>query len=101
VFAGIALDGTAITIDDDADAAFYGKPGVAANDIMTGGVSSSDEASRRFMAAVATSTGRQQRSASAAAAAPDSAPNPAPAPAAPGGAQSFPLSDPQPGQEPK
>ena len=101
VFAGIALDGTAITIDDDADAAFYGKPGVASNDIMTGSVASNDEASRRFMAAVATSTGLQQRSASAAGAAPATAPNPAPAPAAPTGTQSFPLSDPQPGQEPK
>src|SRR5579864_3893682 len=101
VFAGIALDGTAITIDDDADAAFYDKHEVAASDIMSGAVTSNDESSRRFMAAVATSTGLQQRSASAAGAAPESAPNPAPAPAAPKGAQSFPLSDPQPGQEPK
>jgi len=68
---------------------------------MSGAVTSNDESSRRFMAAVATSTGVQQRSASAAGAAPESAPNPAPAPAAPKGAQSFPLSDPQPGQEPK
>src|SRR5579864_7979164 len=101
VFAGLALDGTAITIDDDADAAFYDKHEVAASDIMSGAVTSNDESSRRFMAAVATSTGVQQRSASAAGAAPESAPNPAPAPPAPKGAQSFPLSDPQPGQEPK
>ena len=104
VFAGIALDGTAITIDDEADAAFYGKPGVASGDILAGSVTSTDEAAKRFMAAVATSTG-VQRSASAASAAPAAtaatAPAPASAPAPHGGAQSFPLSDPQPGQEPK
>jgi lipid-binding SYLF domain-containing protein len=102
VFAGLALDGTVISIDDDANAAFYKKPNVAAQDILSGTVTSDDEAARRFMAAVSQSTGTQ-RSASA-------APNPAPAapapsapppstPAAP--AQSFPMSDPQPGQEPK
>ncbi|MGH8132501.1 MAG: lipid-binding SYLF domain-containing protein, partial [Steroidobacteraceae bacterium] len=52
VFAGIALDGSAITIDDRADAAFYQRPGVPAADIMSGGVRSSDEAARRFLAAV-------------------------------------------------
>src|SRR5215467_9285060 len=67
VFAGISLDGTAITIDDEADAAFYRKSSVAASDIMSGSVTSNDESARRFMAAIATSTGLQQRSASAAA----------------------------------
>lgn len=105
VFAGIALDGTVIRIDDDANAEFYKKPDVATVDILSGAVTTSDDAARRFMAAVATSTG-VQRSASAqpatgvaadaAAAAP--APPPASTPATP--AQSFPLPDPQPGQEP-
>jgi len=102
VFAGLALDGTVISIDDDADEAFYGKP-VAAGDILSGSVTSNDESARRFMAAVATSTGLQQRSASAAGTPP--AADGAPAPAAPAparnGAQSFPLADPHPGQEPK
>jgi lipid-binding SYLF domain-containing protein len=101
VFAGIALDGTVISIDDDANSAFYKKPDVAAQDILSGAVTSDDDSLRHFMSAVATSTG-SQRSASAAAA-PASAPAaptaPAPAPTAP--AQAFPLSDPQPGQEPK
>jgi lipid-binding SYLF domain-containing protein len=110
VFAGLAVDGTAITIDDKADAAFYNKPGVASGDILAGNVKSDDESVRRFMAAVATSTGTQ-RSASAAGAAPASgdssapaagtaAAAPQPAPAPPQAAQSFPLADPQPGQEP-
>ena len=105
VFAGIALDGTVISIDDDANAAFYHKPGITASEIISGSVTSNDEAARRFMTAVATSTGMQQRSASAAAATPATpaatATATAPAPAhASGPAQSFPLADPQPGQEP-
>jgi lipid-binding SYLF domain-containing protein len=103
VFAGLALDGTVISINEDADAAFYKKPGVAASDILAGQVTSDDDAARRFMAAVATSTG-MQRSASAAGSAPATpAPAGTPAPAAPppAAAQSFPLSDPQPGSEPK
>jgi lipid-binding SYLF domain-containing protein len=103
VFAGLALDGTVISIDEDADAAFYRKPGVAASDILAGNVTSDDEPARRFMSAVATSTGTNteapQRSASAADAAAPAQP-PA-APPQPNGAQSFPLADPKPGQEPK
>jgi len=103
VFAGLALDGTVISIDDDADADFYGKPGVAAGDILAGGVTSDDDAARRFMSAIATATGTgAQRSASAAGSpAPTTATPPPPAAAPPAGAQSFPLSDQQPGQEPK
>src|SRR5580704_2547050 len=96
VFAGIALDGTVISIDDEANAAFYKKPNVQASDILSGAVTSDDDAARRFMAAVSQSTGTQ-RSASAAptaaAAAPTAPPAPATTPAAP--AQSFPMSDPQ------
>jgi lipid-binding SYLF domain-containing protein len=103
VFAGIALDGTVISIDDDANAAFYHKPGVAASDIISGSVTSNDESARRFMTAVATSTGLQQRSASAAPTAAAAAPAATTTPPAhpSGSAQSFPLADPQPGQEPK
>ena len=102
VFAGLAVDGSAITIDDNANGEFYKKPGVLASDILGGSVTSSDESAHRFMGAVATSTGTQ-RSASASTAAPATVPAPAtttPA-AAPAAAQSFPLSDPQPGQDPK
>ncbi len=103
VFAGLALDGTVISIDDDANEEFYKKPDVAASDIINGAVTTTDSSAQRFMAAVSSSTGTQ-RTASATPASP-SAPAPAPAPAtpaaaAPAGAQSFPASDPQPGREP-
>jgi len=105
VFAGLALDGTVISIDDEANADFYGKPGVAASDIIAGTITSDDSSAQRFLAAVATSTGTSgpQRSASAAPPpAPASAPNPSPQPAPqPAPVQSFPMTDPQPGQEPK
>jgi lipid-binding SYLF domain-containing protein len=115
VFAGLALDGSVITMDDHANAAFYQKPGVTAGDILAGNVTTDDESARRFLAAVATSTttAAPQRTASATSHAP-AAVNAAPAaitaesPASHGGthgapaaAQSFPLADPQPGQEPK
>ena len=109
LFAGVALDGTVISISDSANEEFYKKPNVSASDIINGNVSSQDPAVQRFMAAVATSTGTQ-RTASVAAPAPvapaiqASAPAPvAPAPKAPASnaAQTFPLADPAPGQEPK
>ena len=100
VFAGLALDGTAITIDDGANAAFYRKPGVAAGDIISGAVTSEEEPARRFLAAVAAGTRTErsgtQRSASAAAPA-----TPPPAAPAASGTKSVPLADQQPGQEPK
>ncbi len=102
VFAGIALDGSALTIDDKADAAFYKRPGIMASDILAGNVTTSDESARRFLAAVTSSVGAArttlQRSASAAPA--PAAPKPQAKPA-PASAKSFPLSDPKPGEEPK
>lgn len=106
VFAGIALDGTVISIDDDSNEAFYKKPDVGAAEIINGSVTSTDSAAQRFMAAVNSSAG-MQRTASAAGATPAEPPasgtaaHPAaPAPQPPA-AQSFPLSDQAPGQEPK
>jgi lipid-binding SYLF domain-containing protein len=105
VFAGIALDGTAITIDDKADASFYKRSDVLASEIFAGNVKSDDESARRFLTAVSAST-RGPQSASMANSSPPSAPStsqPAPAPARSqsSGAKTFPLEDPQPGREPK
>src|SRR5579885_893848 len=36
LFAGVALDGSVLDIDKDADAAYYGKPGISATDIFDG-----------------------------------------------------------------
>jgi len=125
VFAGIAVDGSVLSIDDGADASFYKKPGVASGDILSGSITSDDESARRFLTAVATSTGTHS---SALAAAPPTAAVTGPAvgthapvaaatapaagtavpaatthsaaPAPGAAAQSFPLADQHPGQEP-
>ena len=98
-FVGLALDGSVISIDDRADGDYYGKPGVAAADILSGAVRTGDESAKRFEAAISTSTTGEQRQASAAPASQAPAAPPATA-AAPSGAQAFPLADQKPGSEP-
>jgi lipid-binding SYLF domain-containing protein len=109
VFAGLALDGTALTIDDDANELFYGKPDVLASDIIGGKIKSSDDSARRFLTAVNTGSGTVASTSTTTAQAPIAAPSngvqsDAPAPmraAPPTGATSFPMEDPNPGKEPK
>ena len=110
VFAGLAIDGSVMSIDDDENETFYRKKNVSAGDIATGAVTTNDDAARRFLTAVTNSTtGGRQQSASAAPP-PQSAGTPVPDQPAPppqpsplnssGGAQSFPMEDAHPGQEP-
>src|ERR1700738_1311312 len=109
VFAGLAVDGTALTIDDDANDVFYGKPDIQASDIISGKVRSDDDSARRFMTAINSSTGAQAAANTTTASAPVSQPangvqSDAPAPRSappPTGAQSFPMEDPNPGKEPR
>ncbi len=108
VFAGLSLDGTALTIDDEANETFYHKPNVLASDLIAGTVRTNDDAARRFLAAVNGSTGAPTVSANTSTAA---APTPEPAEGAPRsdapaprpatGATSFPMEDPTPGKEPR
>jgi len=111
VFAGLALDGAALRIDDDANDAFYGKEDISPSDIVSGKVHSNDESARRFMTAVNSSAGSHNTAATTTtASAPVSPPAngaqsdaPAPMRAAPPqtGATSFPMEDPNPGKEPR
>ena len=112
VFAGLDVDGSVISIDDDENEVFYKKHGVTASDIASGAVTTDDDTARRFLTAVNTSTrGTQQASAAPppvasaapASAAPEapSAPPPQPSPLSSStGAQSFPAEDSQPGKDP-
>jgi lipid-binding SYLF domain-containing protein len=106
LFLGVALDGTAITIDTKGNRAFYDKRDVLPSEIMSGAATTNSENSRRFLAALAQSTGE-----SAAAAASSNTPpagtasSTAVAPAqnsapAAGEVKTFPMEDPKPGQEP-
>ena len=107
LFAGIALDGTALTIDDLADARFYDKA-VSTQDILNGVAKTQSESARRFLASISTSTGTPLP-----ATASNMPTTPAPMPAAEvatsgsagastvqGGARTFPMEDPKPGQDP-
>jgi lipid-binding SYLF domain-containing protein len=114
LFAGVALDGTSISVDRKANSNFYKKKGVIASEIINGSVSSNDETARRFLAAVTSSTNGSPTAAAGAthtaSAAPssigDSSSSGSATPAGPtagprSGAQSFPLEDQSPGSEPK
>lgn len=117
LFAGVALDGTSISVDRKANGNFYNKKGVLATEIINGTVTTTDDTAQRFLAAVTTSTGGSQSASMGvshtASAAPSSTSDssasgsatpagPAAGPHAPaGGARTFPMEDPAPGQEPK
>lgn len=110
LFAGVSLDGSALTIDKRANREFYDKNSVTAADIINGSVHTDSESARKFLAAVNSSTGthtQAQAPLNPPPATPDSGypsgnatPTPAPAPPS-GGAKTFPMEDPQPGQEPR
>jgi len=106
IFAGVALDGSALTIDDSSNEAFYGRPGVLPSEIIATTAPPAPSPADRFVAAVdrATSTG----GAPAAMRSPPPAPAPGetppaslePAPADSGSLTTYPMEDPSPGSEP-
>ncbi|MDE2304442.1 MAG: lipid-binding SYLF domain-containing protein [Gammaproteobacteria bacterium] len=57
LFAGIALDGSVIKIDNTANARFYGRPGVTASDLFSAQAPSPPPAAQRFLARLAQATG--------------------------------------------
>jgi lipid-binding SYLF domain-containing protein len=101
LFAGIALDGTAITMDNKGNRSFYNKRGVLPSEIMAGAVSTTSENARRFLSALAASTGENAAATAPAAPAPPTAPGSAPAAPAGTAVKTFPMEDPAPGKEPR
>jgi lipid-binding SYLF domain-containing protein len=103
LFAGVALDGSAITIDSASNASFYKKPGILASEIIRSEAPVAPPPADQFTAAV-------QKAAAGGVPTVSKAPAPAvqpaqPAPAAssdpqPSGVQTYPMEDPEPGQEP-
>jgi hypothetical protein len=113
LFAGVALDGTSISVDRKANAAYYKKSGVLASEIINGTVTSNDDTAKRFLAAVASSTtntaaasmaapaGSGAVESSSTAGSSGSAGPVATSPHAPTETRTFPMEDPAPGAEPK
>jgi lipid-binding SYLF domain-containing protein len=99
IFAGIALAGAALTIDDSSNAELYHHPGLLASDIISGAVRTDDDAARRFLTAVDESVGLQPASSVASSASAPQQRAPRPNPNGPP-AQAFPLQDSNPGSNP-
>jgi lipid-binding SYLF domain-containing protein len=104
LFAGVALDGSAITIDSASNEAFYKKPGILASEIIRSDAPSAPAPADQFTAAVQkAATGgvptvsKAPVSAAEQPAPPASTPNSG---SQPSGAQTYPMEDQQPGQEP-
>ena len=101
LFAGVALDGSVLSIDDRANASAYGMVDIRASQILEGQVATAPEA------ADAVQGGTDARDAGALPGRPrlrrafrrHSGPAPQPAPA-PEGAETFPMEDPAPGAPP-
>jgi lipid-binding SYLF domain-containing protein len=108
VFAGVALEGTVLSIDDGANATAYGVSGILPSQILEGKLGTPPQAARDFTAAL---THAADRAAAAAPAEAPAATQPAAAPAATPAtpaaepksgspAQTYPMEDPQPGAPP-
>jgi lipid-binding SYLF domain-containing protein len=105
LFAGVALDGSAMTIDHKSNESFYGRPGVLASDIIRLDAPPAPAPSGDFLAVL-------QRSATGTAASNTAAPRTTTAEVAPASspstsqqspakpAQTYPLEDEHPGEEP-
>jgi lipid-binding SYLF domain-containing protein len=107
LFAGVALDGSAITIDGKSNEAFYGRPGVLASEIIRSDAPSAPSPAPEFIAALERSaTGVPAASVSSTAGPVTTESNngstssPPPQPAHQGALTTHPMEDAQPGQEP-
>jgi lipid-binding SYLF domain-containing protein len=98
LFAGVSLEGSALTINRKSNNTFY-KRRASASDILNGNVTTDADAARRFLRAVQQSTAvtpAREPTAAPVAAEPTTAPAAADAPPA----QTFPMEDATPGKEP-
>jgi lipid-binding SYLF domain-containing protein len=106
LFAGVALDGSAITIDSASNESFYKKPEILASEIIRSDAPAAPAPADQFIAAVQKSaTGGVPAVSKAPPTTPAAEQPPQPASTAngntqPSGVQTYPLEDPQPGQEP-
>lgn len=107
LFAGVALDGSALTIDHRSNEAFYGRPGVLASEIISSDAPAAPEPAQNFIAAIQSSAAGMPASAQ------DSPPEssttppssstttePAPQTAQDDELTTYPMEDQRPGQEP-
>jgi len=101
LFAGVALDGTIIAVDDKSNATAYGVPGILGSQILDGSAGSPPPAARAFSASLAGATsGATSAPAATAAPAAPATPTAETPPPTDEGAKTFPMEDPEPGAPP-
>jgi lipid-binding SYLF domain-containing protein len=99
IFAGVAIDGSVIAIDDKANASAYGVSGILASQILAGKVASAPPAAQAFTDSLTRAT--RGATTSPAKSTPAAQEQPAaPQPPATEGAKTFPMEDPAPGAPP-
>lgn len=98
LFIGVALDGSALTIDQGANGAFYNQPGILASDIMNGAGLNIPPVGSQFVASIQQSAAPATPSGATAPAV--SAPPPAAPREQPENLQTYPMEDPNPGAPP-
>jgi lipid-binding SYLF domain-containing protein len=104
LFAGVALDGSAMTIDHKSNESFYGRPGVLASDIIRTDAPAAPAPSGDFIAALQRSATGTAASTAAprttTAEAPPASSSSTSQQAQPKPAETFPIEDQHPGEEP-
>jgi lipid-binding SYLF domain-containing protein len=100
LFAGVALDGSAITIDHRSNEQYYGRSGILASEIIRADAATAPATAQNLIQALQRSTGGPSAVASGPSAAPPASQPAAPAPANSGALTTYPMEDPAPGQEP-
>jgi lipid-binding SYLF domain-containing protein len=104
LFAGVALDGSALTIDDRSNELFYQRPGVLASEIIRGDAPAAPDPAPTFVAAIERSANGETTAAATPPAEASGAPaasSPSPAqPPTDTGVTTYPMEDTSPGGEP-
>jgi lipid-binding SYLF domain-containing protein len=102
LFAGVALDGSALTIDHRSNELFYRRPGVLASEIIRSDAPAAPAPADNFIAAIERSAGGQTAARSSAPAAPVPAQSTSPQTESRSedGLTTYPMEDPTPGDEP-
>jgi len=102
IFAGVALDGTVISVDNGANASAYGMSGVLASQILDGSVGSAPAGATAFTASLnkATSGATAPPPAGQTPVAEEPSRDAAPATEPQDGATTYPMEDPEPGAPP-
>ncbi|MET0656712.1 MAG: YSC84-related protein, partial [Steroidobacteraceae bacterium] len=104
LFAGVALDGSALPSDRRSNELYYQRSGILASDLLQQDIPTTTPAGESFLAAIQRSGGTPTRAAQApngasAPTASDTTPGPAPQPAGES-LTTYPMEDPNPGKDP-